>query len=257
MNGNVTNDLEAGNIMQTIRMKKFAKEDQNNDNGKPIDVEYSTKSENPYKPTGHVATDGSILEPSLVQAASNKHISSSFAKTDSPEEQLTEIVANMSWWQKYLYDRGVDRLKREEADKIVRMLMDYQVQVTQHKLTLAFDMEKKRTFVAYLHASSELQKELFTLDADARKQLGEALFVIDKAIYESRQRNREKIESMHMKGIISTDEASEEFDKSDAVSRRLIEDSSKTLYNLWANIAKLLEMTLTVFAEKLAIENKL
>ncbi len=207
--------------------------------------------------TSLTLNDNTLPTISAVQSNRNRQIDETFANTDSPERQLQCIVNAMGVFEKILFRNAQGKLLRKEAEEIAKMLLNYQTQTTLHKLTLAFALEKQRTFLAYIYSSNSLQKELFIMDSKARAELSHTLLTIDTAVWQARRENHLRIQRMQQKNILSENEALEEECKNNTLTRKLLDDSLKTLDHLWRNHAALLNQTLMLFTEKLRIEEKI
>lgn len=175
----------------------------------------------------------------------------------APKQQLQEHKQSLSPWQGFLFNREVGRLRREEALKIAKAVFEHEFEAIVQKLTLALDIEKKKTFIEYMRRTASLQRDLQKLDTAACLSLQQSLMEINVQIYTISNRNEQVINELLTKGVITQQQADQERAKNQELCERNLSGALATLDHMWDNHKQLLEHTLRIFLNELTTRGKL
>ena len=171
--------------------------------------------------------------------------------TVTPAEQLEEMTTGLTMVQRFLMKRHLGKLNMEHAKKIAGAIGQAVVESTVYKLTLALDHDKKKTFMAYIQASGELQRELQRVEAEFRHALAEELLRIDAMVSEYRKMANDQVQSMHSAGSLNEAEANELSARYLDIGNGLLHDNLTHFQLLTDNFKELLSRTLTLFMTEL------
>jgi hypothetical protein len=171
--------------------------------------------------------------------------------TVTPAEQLEEMTTGLTMVQRFLMKRHLGKLNMEHAKKIAGAIGQAVVESTVYKLTLALDHDKKKTFMAYIQASGELQRDLQRLEAEFRNALAVELVRIDTMVSEYKKMAKDQVEAMHSTGSLNEAEANELSARYLDVADGLLQDNLTHYQLLTGNFKELLTRTLTLFMSEL------
>jgi hypothetical protein len=171
--------------------------------------------------------------------------------TVTPAEQLEEMTNGLTVIQRFLMRRHLGKLNMEHAKKIAVAIGQAVVESTVYKLTLALDFDKKKTFMSYIHASGDLQRELQRLEAEFRNALAVELLRIDTMVSEYRKTANDQIGMMRAAGSLNEADASELSARYLNVAEGLLQENLSTYELLTGNFKELLTRTLSLFMSEL------
>lgn len=171
--------------------------------------------------------------------------------TVTPAEQLEEMTTGLTMVQRFFMKRHLGKLNMEHAKEIAGVIGQTVVESTVYKLTLALDYDKKKTFMAYIQASGELQRDLQRLEAEFRKALATELLRIDATVSEYRKMASDQVQTMHSAGSLNEADANELSARYLSVGDSLLQDNLTHYQLLTDNFKELLTRTLTLFMSEL------
>ena len=120
-----------------------------------------------------------------------------------------------------------------------------------YKLTLALDFDKKKTFMSYIKASGELQRELQRLESEFRHALAVELLRIDTMVAEYKKTANDHLAMMKAAGSLDDTEAGELSVRYLNISDGLLQENLSTYELLTGNFKELLTRTLSLFMSEL------
>lgn len=171
--------------------------------------------------------------------------------TITPAEQLEEMTNGLTVVQRFFMRRHLGRLNMEHAKKIASAIGQAVVESTVYKLTLALDHDKKKTFMSYIQASGELQRDLQRLESEFRSALAVELLRIDSMVAEYKKTSNEQVGMMKTAGALSETEAVEMSARYLTVAEGLLHENLSTYELLTGNFKELLTRTLSLFMSEL------
>lgn len=156
--------------------------------------------------------------------------------------------------QKFLHNKDVQHIQRNQVLKLTKELFNYQYQDMQHLLTLGMDVQKKDRFLQYLNATKNMQDRLQRESSDSQLAVIDTYFENRLDAQKAKANRIIEFEKLYKKGDLDQNQYEQFLRDNESETEQHIERIHATMKLMIARHGEFLNATLELFKTKLLRE---